>query len=277
MNTLKKIFGFIRLLRPEISIFGMLCVFIGAIASESSFISLELIYGMLAVFFIGAGSMPFNDYFDWEIDKLNHPKRPIASGLFKPTFGLYVGIIFFTIGLILSYLINILCFTIAVFAIILIIIYEVAYKNKAFIGNVIVAFTTAISFTYGGAIIGELIKPTFFTIISFLIFLGREVIMDVRDLEGDKKTRVTLPMRVGKKPAAYLGSILIIISIIIFFIPGYLGIFNYWYIIFATPVALITIYSVIILFKDVNNAGKTSNILRISMAAGLIIFIIALI
>ena len=277
MITIKKIFGFIRLLRPEISIFGMLCVYIGAIASESSLISLDLVFGMLAVFFIGAGSMPFNDYFDWEIDKLNHPKRPLASGLFKPKFGLYVGIIFFIIGLILSYLINILCFTIATFAIILIVIYEVAFKNKAFIGNVIVAFTTAISFTYGGAIIGDLIKPTFFTIISFLIFLGREVIMDVRDFEGDKKTRITLPIRVGKKPAANLGAVLIISSMIMFFLPAYLGIFNYWYLIFAIPVAIITIYSVIILFKDVNNAGKTSNILRISMAAGLIIFIIALI
>jgi geranylgeranylglycerol-phosphate geranylgeranyltransferase len=277
MLNIKKIFGFIRLLRPEISIFGMLCVYIGAIASGSNYLSYNIIYGMFAVFFIGAGSMPFNDYFDWEIDKLNHPNRPLSSGLFKPNFGLHVGIIFFAIGIIFSYLINILCLTIASIAIILIIIYEVAYKNKAFIGNIIVAFTTAISFTYGGAIIGELIKPTFFTLISFFIFLGREIIMDVRDFEGDKITRITLPIRVGRKPAASLGSILIIISMILFFLPSYLGIFNYWYLIFAIPVALITIYSIIILYQDINNAGKTSNILRISMAAGLIIFIVALI
>jgi len=64
---------------------------------------------------------------------------------------------------------------------------------------------------------------------------------------------------------------------IMFFIPSYLGIFSDWYIIFAIPVAIITIYSIILLYKDVNNAWKTSNILRITMAAGLIIFIIALI
>jgi geranylgeranylglycerol-phosphate geranylgeranyltransferase len=277
MIKIEKIIGFIKLLRPEISIFGILCVYIGAIASGSVFYSNEIIYGMLAVFFIGAGSMPFNDYFDWEIDKLNHPKRPIASGLFKPIFGLYVGVVFFIFGLILSYLINMICFGIASIAVFLIIIYEVIYKNKAFIGNIIVAFTTAISFTYGGAIQGELIKPTFFTIISFLIFLGREIIMDVRDFEGDKITRITLPIRLGRRPAAYLGSILIILSMILFFLPAYLGIFRYWYLFFAIPVAIITIYSVFILYIDVNNAGKTSNILRISMAAGLIIFIVALI
>ncbi len=273
----KKIWGIIRLLRPEISLFGMLCVYIGSIASGSKLFSYDLVYGMLAVFFIGAGSMPFNDYFDWEIDKLNHPNRPLSTGLFKPIFGLQLGIIFFIIGLILSYLINYLCFFIGLFAIILIIIYEIAYKNKAFIGNIIVAFTTAISFTYGGAIIGDLIKPTFFTLISFLIFLAREVIMDIRDFEGDKITRITLPIKIGRKPAVHLASILILMAMIMLFLPNYLGIFNNWYILFALPVALITLYSIIILYKDINNAGKTSNILRISMAAGLIIFILALI
>ena len=273
----KKIWGIIRLLRPEISLFGMLCVYIGSIASGSNLFSYDLVYGMLAVFFIGAGSMPFNDYFDWEIDKLNHPNRPLSTGLFKPIFGLQLGIIFFIIGLILSYLINYLCFFIGLFAIILIIIYEIEYKNKAFIGNIIVAFTTAMSFSYGGAIIGDLIKPLFFTLISFLIFLAREVIMDIRDFEGDKITRITLPIKIGRKPAVHLSSILILMAMILLFLPNYLGIFNNWYILFAIPVALITLYSIIILYKDINNAGKTSNILRISMAAGLIIFILALI
>lgn len=273
----KKIWGVIRLLRPEISLFGMLCVYIGAIASGSDLFSIEIFYGMLAVFFIGAGSMPFNDYFDWEIDKLNHPKRPLATGLFKPIFGLQLSIIFFIIGLILSILINITCFSIGLFAVLLIIIYEISFKNKAFIGNIIVALTTSISFIYGGAIIGNLIKPTFFTIISFLIFLAREVIMDVRDFEGDKINRVTLPIRIGRKSSAKLASILILIAMVLLFLPNYFGLFSYWYIFLAIPVAIITAYSTIILLKDVNNAGKTSNILRISMAAGLVIFIVALI
>ena len=71
---IEKLWGFIRLLRPEISILGMICVFIGAIASGSSYFSNNLLLAMIAVFFIGAGSMPFNDYFDYEIDKINHPK-----------------------------------------------------------------------------------------------------------------------------------------------------------------------------------------------------------
>jgi 4-hydroxybenzoate polyprenyltransferase len=101
--------------------------------------------------------------------------------------------------------------------------------------------------------------------------------MDVRDFEGDKITRITLPIRIGRKPSVYIATILVIIAMILLFLPNYLGLFNYWYIFLAIPVAIITIYSLILIIKDVNNAGKTSNILRITMAAGLIIFIVALI
>ena len=52
---LEKIWGLIRILRPEISIFGMLCVYIGAIASGSDLINYDIIMGMLAVFFIFIG------------------------------------------------------------------------------------------------------------------------------------------------------------------------------------------------------------------------------
>ncbi len=88
--------------------------------------------------------------------------------------------------------------------------------------------------------------------------------MDVRDFEGDKITRITLPIKIGRKLSAHLASILIIIAIIMFFIPAYLRIFGLFYIVFAIPIAIITIYGIIILFRDVNNAGKTSNILRIT-------------
>ena len=40
---LEKIWGLIRILRPEISIFGMLCVYIGAIASGSDLINYDII------------------------------------------------------------------------------------------------------------------------------------------------------------------------------------------------------------------------------------------
>ncbi len=276
---IEKLWGFIRLLRPEISILGMICVYIGAIASGSPYFSNDLMLAMIAVFFIGAGSMPFNDYFDYEIDKINHPKRPLPSGIFKPIYGLYIGIIFFIVGLSLSLLINFFCSIIAIIAITLICFYELTLKNHVFIGNVVVAFTSCISFTFGGAIIGELLKPTFFTLICFFIFLGREVLMDVRDFKGDKMNRVTLPLKIGQKSAVYFACVLIIISIGLLFLPVFYSVFMFseWYVFLALIVAFVAVYAIILILHDVKNAGKSSDILRVSMALGLIIFLLAII
>lgn len=191
--THEKIWGFIRFIRPEIIILGIVCVFIGALVSGSKLFSFELLLGMSAVFCIGAGCHPFNDYFDYEIDKISHPKRPLPSGVFKPISGLYMGLIFFVMSLVFSSLINIYCFSINLIGIALIFFYESSLKNKGLGGNIVVAFTVSLSFIYGGTIVGDLFKPIFFSLITFFIFLGREIIMDVRDFEGDKKTRMTLP------------------------------------------------------------------------------------
>ena len=275
----EKLWGFIRLLRPEISILGMVSVYIGAIASVSEYFSYDLLLAMVAVFFVGAGSMPFNDYFDYEIDKINHPKRPLPSGVFKPVYGLFIGIIFFLMGLVLSSLINLYCFLITTIAIALICFYELTLKNQVFIGNVVVAFTTCISFTFGGAIVGELIKPTFFTLICFFIFLGREILMDVRDYTGDKMTRKTLPVKIGRKYATYFACVLISISIALLFLPVFYDMFMFskWYVYLALLVAFVAIYAMILLLHDVKNAGKSSDILRVSMALGLILFVLAII
>jgi geranylgeranylglycerol-phosphate geranylgeranyltransferase len=272
-----KITGLIRMIRPEITLFGPICVFIGGMVSKSDFFSFDLFLGMLAVFFIGAGCHPLNDYFDYEVDKISHPKRPLPSGIFNPIYALYIAVVFFVISLVISFLINFLCFSINIIGILLIFLYELSFKNKAFIGNAIVALTVALSFTYGGAIVYEIVKPTFFTLITFFIFLGREILMDVRDFEGDKQVRRTLPFKVGKKRSIHLASFIIAISIIMFFLPFFLGMFSFWYVLMALPVTFITVYFMLLSLIDVKNVGKTATALRFSMLFGLIVFLVSVI
>ena len=268
--------GFIRFIRPEIIILGIVCVYIGALVSGSELFSFKLLLGMSAVFCIGAGCHPLNDYFDYELDKISHPTRPLPSGLFKPISGMYFSLIFFILSLILSSFVNIFCFSINLIGILLIFFYESLLKNKGLGGNIVVAFTVALSFNYGGAIGGDIFKPMFFTLITFFIFFGREIIMDVRDFEGDKKTRRTLPVIIGKKNSVYLGASMVGISIIILFVPFFHGMFSIWYELLAIPLALFTIYALSLSMSNLKNVGKTAEMLRITMILGLILFIIAI-
>ena len=161
---------------------------------------------------VGDVNYSINDYFDSEVDKINHPKRPIPLGLITLKGMLFFSILFFSIGLILSLVINILCFSIGLISIILLIIYESSLKNNGLSGNIIVAFVSSISFTFGGSSVGNPYSSAIISIMAFFIILGREIIMDVRDFDGDKLLRITIPMKLGKKNAVYIACIFLIIS-----------------------------------------------------------------
>ena len=252
-------------------------MYVGAVVSGSELFSLKLLLGMAAVFFVAAGCHPLNDYFDYEVDKVVHPKRPLPSGLFKPITAVYMSVILFLISLVLSAFISVVCFSINLIGIGLIFSYELSLKKKGLIGNILVAFAAALSFNYGGAVIGDVVKPTFLTLIAFFIFFGREIIMDVRDLEGDRNTRVTLPSQIGKKKAVYLGSAMITISIVLLlFVPLLYSTFQSWFDLLVVPLAVFTVYTLSLSIVDVNNVRKTAELLRIVMILGLVLFLVAI-
>jgi geranylgeranylglycerol-phosphate geranylgeranyltransferase len=249
-------------------------VYIGAVVSGSARVSPTLLLGMAAVLFVAAGCHPLNDYFDYEVDKVVHPDRPLPKGLFKPITAVYMSLILFLISLVFSALISILCLSLDIIGIGLVLSYELWLKNKGISGNILVAFTAAVSFNYGGAIAGDLLRPTFITLIAFFIFLGREIIMDVRDLEGDRNTRATLPQHIGKERAVYLGSAMITISVILlFFVPLLYSLFHSWFDLLVIPLALFTFYTVSLSIVDVNNVRKTAELLRVVMILGLVFFL----
>ncbi len=269
--------GIPRLFRVELAIFGMICVLIGGIIGGFDYLNEKLIIAMIAVFFITSGSMGLNDYFDRDIDKKAHPDRPIPSGKITPMQGLTFSIILFSVSLILSVFINTLCLIIAVITIDLLILYETILKNQGIVGNMVVAFIIAISFIYGGASVGRPEMSLNFTVLAFFLMLGREILMDVTDMEGDKLNRYTLPMRIGERNATYIGCLFLFISVLFLFIPGLIGIFPKYYLILILPVQAILIYSIILPLIKTENTGRSADLLLIAIAMGLPVFVFSII
>jgi len=269
--------GIPRLFRFELAIFGMICVLIGGIIGGFDYLNEKLIIAMIAVFFITSGSMGLNDYFDRDIDKKAHPDRPIPSGKITPMQGLTFSIILFSVSLILSVFINTLCLIIAVITIDLLILYETILKNQVIVGNMVVAFIIAISFIYGGASVGRPGVSLDFTALAFFLMLGREILMDVTDMEGDKLNRYTLPMRIGGRNATYIGCLFLFISVLFLFLPGLIGIFPKYYLILILPVQAILIYSIILPLIKTENTGRSADLLLIAIAMGLPVFVFSII
>ena len=141
----------------------------------------------------------------------------------------------------------------------------------------VVAFIIAISFIYGGASVGRPEMSLNFTVLAFFLMLGREILMDVTDMEGDKLNRYTLPMRIGERNATYIGCLFLFISVLFLFIPGLIGIFPKYYLILILPVQAILIYSIILPLIKTENTGRSADLLLIAIAMGLPVFVFSII
>ena len=86
---------YIEILRPGNALMGAISIVLIAIIDKT--ISIPIILAMMAVFFETAAGNVINDYFDYKIDLINKPERPIPSGRISPKAGRnYAYLQFFT-------------------------------------------------------------------------------------------------------------------------------------------------------------------------------------
>ncbi len=269
-----KSLALIESIRPFTTILGVAGAFIGGMVADAPLFSIPLLLAMAVVFFVGAGSMPFNDYFDREVDKISHPNRPIPSKRLSPHGTLYFSIILFSLAIIFSYFINLLSFMIVLFSIGFLYCYEVLFKNQGFVGNLVVAFLSSMSFTFGGAAVGNPFASLLLSLLTFFLFTGREILKDVQDVKGDILTRNTLPMRIGEKKAVLVGSIFLIAAILLTPLPYLLNQLGIGYLIFIILVDLLSIYAIIQNLRDIKNTERSVSLIRIAAGIGVIAIIL---
>jgi geranylgeranylglycerol-phosphate geranylgeranyltransferase len=257
---MKKIKAIWELMRLEHGIMIAIAVLIGSlIALEGQSLPPfdKLILAFLTVLFIEISTFALNDYYDLEIDKKNKRKdRPLVRGDLSPKTALYLFYIFFPVGIICSYFVNLACFVIALITALLGVLYDTKMKKIKLVGNFYVAYSMAIPFIFGGAAVIAKdalffeISPAIYVIavIAFLTGSGREIMKDVMDFEGDKEKGVkSFPKYIGPRKANILAAFFFIIAIALSFLPFFMQIFeiyylNYYYlaIVFLTDTMLLS-------------------------------------
>jgi len=189
----------------------------------------------LSVVFIMAGGYIINDYFDIETDLENKRFNMtaligknktkliyIALTLSGLLYGLWLVIKLDAIGL----------YSVHLFSVLLLLLYSRSLKSTPLAGNLIVAILCGIipilPLLFENESIKNLFHPSYFILIflaffAFLSTLIRELVKDMEDVEGDKKTgKMTLPVVMGMKSSRALTIlffsmlIVLIISVIYF-------------------------------------------------------------
>lgn len=269
-----KSLALVESMRPISSILGLAGAYIGGIVAGAPYFSFPLLLATAVVFLIGGGSMAFNDYFDKDIDKISHPLRPIPSKRLTAKEELYFSILLFGLAVVISAFINWICLGIVLFSISFLYGYEVYFKNYGLAGNVAVAFLSAMSFTFGGAAVGKPFSSVVLSLIVFFMFTGRETLKDVQDVKGDVLTRNTLPMRIGERNAAIVGSVFLAFSIILSPLPFFLGQLKIYYLIFISIVDLICVYAIKETLKDLANTERSVGLIRTAAVIGVLAIIV---
>lgn len=174
-------------------------------------------------------SFALNDYLDLRSDKaLKRKDRPLVSGELKPAWALNAAAVFFVLGCALSWLVSPTAFAIVAVYSLLAVAYDAKLKKMPLIGNAFIASAMSVSFLYGNIVVSPALNyfVLLFTVISFVSGLGRELIITLRDVKGDRKIgATTLPMLIGRRWTVILASALLHVAAALSVLPLFQEIF----------------------------------------------------
>lgn len=237
-----------------------------------SFVSVFLA-SFTASFTLMAGNI-INDIYDIEIDKVNRPDRPLASGTIAKSSSFFLYFFLIAASLILSWFINLYALIIVIITTILLFLYSKFLKRIPLIGNILIAFLTGLVFIFGGVAVENASAAIIPALFAFLINLIREIVKDMQDVEGDIKAGLrTYPIKFGIKKSKSLVTIFIIALIFTTLYPFLYRIYRIeFFLLVMILVNPILVYCLKILYNQQleNSLNKISNLLKLNMAFGLI-------
>ena len=288
MKTLKAIW---ELMRLEHGVMIAIAIIIGAVIAKQEIPSAyKFILTFCTALFLEASTFALNDYFDVEIDKYNKRiDRPLVRGDLSPQAALLIFFIIFPLGILSSYFVNFTCFLIALITAVFAVFYDVWMKKIKLLGNFFIAYIMAIPFVFGGAMILETkgfalnLSPAIIIIalIAFLSGVGREIMKDVMDFQGDKKVGVrSFPRYFGVKWSNAIAAVFYVIAVGLSFVPFFLSIYrlyylNYYYLVIVSITDLmLLLISVQLLFKKNPDLSFHRKFSLIALFFGLIAFLV---
>lgn len=218
------------LVRTELPLAAGICVVAGQALALGGLPPAGIaIMGFLAGFFISGSAMITNDYFDLDVDRVNHPSRPLPSGRISLIELAALTCIFTIAGFAAAALISPVMLVLAVVVWLVGIAYNWKFKESGLPGNMMVAVSVAWTFVFGGISAGGLSSGLVWTFgaLAFLFDLSEEIAGDAMDVKGDELRSVrSLARARGRTFALGVSVALLALFVLISFVPylaGWLG------------------------------------------------------
>lgn len=185
-----------------------------------------------SIFLTCAFGFILNDYIDLEKDKVSHKERPMVSGKIHPKIVIPVLIVLAAFSLLSAFMISIHAVAITLLALVVLSYYGYVNNHFGLLANVLVASLCVLTVIYG-LVVGSwdhLLLGT--AMVLFFFVLGREILLDILDIEGDKVVnKSSVPIKYGPVVSVRIAAALFMLSTIL---SVYLCLtyFNFFYLIF---------------------------------------------
>ncbi|MCZ7557722.1 MAG: geranylgeranylglycerol-phosphate geranylgeranyltransferase [Bacteroidia bacterium] len=268
--------GYLSLMRPLNAMVTVLAILsVGILATGTWWSSTAMLLAAVSAALIGSAGNIINDVFDRGIDRINKPRRAIASGMVSPGAGMVWAAICGLVGVLLGSILGPGAFAIALGSVLLLFLYSAMLKRIPIVGNLVVGLVTGAAFLYGGVAAGAPfagVVPAFF---ACAVNIGREIIKDVEDMPGDQAGgHRTLPLLIGAQPSLRLAGILLFATAVATVLPWTLRQFTFWYLPLVFLVDALILAAVLPLTRTTEPAvlRRSSILLKLGMVAGIVAF-----
>ncbi|MBT8377846.1 MAG: geranylgeranylglycerol-phosphate geranylgeranyltransferase [Ignavibacteria bacterium] len=271
----EKLTAFIFITRPVNFLITILSVIVAAIISSSqNYFELTVFLSAIAAGVTASAGNVINDIFDFEIDKINQPQRPLPAKKISVKQAYILYYTFLLISLLISFFISLPVLLVVLFSHFILFLYSKILKKIPLVGNATVAFLTGFVFIFGGIVVGSPTAAVVPALFAFLINLIRELVKDIQDVNGDRAVGLfTFPIKFGVQKSKILITIFTLTLILFTFYPFITKLYKIeYFVIVMALVNPILIYCAKKMYEKEleKNLKKISNLLKLSMVFGLL-------
>lgn len=271
-RRLEIFWGYIRIARA-FNFFGitLLVILSTLVANSNGFPVIDAIFGAIGVSLGASAGSVMNDIYDFPTNRITRGRenRAIVRGLISiRNAWIYYGVLS-GLSLLLFAFIN----WSALFVGIACTSALAAYSWKArqvngLLSNIIVAGVMGIASGFGGLIINNIEETLFLLFLGFLIAFARELVLDIWDIETDRRGNLkTLPITIGIENTYAMAVGTIVLLVAYSYLPTMLGIYGHHY---AFLMTLVNIFSLVIAFTMIQ--GKNRELQRTGLKLTMFIY-----
>lgn len=222
---------------------------------------------------IAAAGYIINDYYDIKIDYVNKPDKVVVGKLIKRRIVLASHIILNVLGIGIGFFLSLKVGGLNFLAGFLLWVYSNRLKRMPLIGNITIAFLTAMSIAIIAVYYQQNVSLLMaYAVFAFSINLVREIIKDMEDIRGDMRFgSKTLPIIWGLRRTKYfLFALIFLFVVILFFLSNQLG--NHTLKLFFLFLIVPIVYLIYLLYRadTQKRFHRLSTFCKILMLAGIL-------